>query len=111
MQLVEQGKLDLDKDVSQYLDFPIPPAFGKPITLRDILTHTSGYEETARDLFVADAQHLFPLDQYLKNHMPERIFPPSSFPLIPITPPPSPATSSSASLASPSNNMSPNTST
>ena len=76
MQLVEQGKLDLDKDVSQYLDFPIPPAFGKPITLRDILTHTSGYEETARDLFVADAKHLFPLDQYLKNHMPERIFPP-----------------------------------
>src|SRR5260370_1846695 len=76
MQVVEQGKLDLDKDVSQYLDFPIPPAFGKPITLRDILTHTSGYEETARDLFVADAQHLFPLDQYLKNHMPERIFPP-----------------------------------
>jgi CubicO group peptidase (beta-lactamase class C family) len=76
MQLVEQGKLDLDKDVSQYLDFPIPPAFGKPITLRDILTHTSGYEETARDLFVADAQHLFALDQYLKNHMPERIFPP-----------------------------------
>jgi len=76
MQLVEQGKLDLDKDVSQYLDFPIPPAFGKPITLRDILTHTSGYEETARDLFVADAQHLFPLDQYLKNHMPARIFPP-----------------------------------
>jgi CubicO group peptidase (beta-lactamase class C family) len=76
MQLVEQGKLDLDKDVSQYLDFPIPPAFGRPITLRDILTHTSGYEETARDLFVADDQHLFPLDQYLKNHMPERIFPP-----------------------------------
>jgi CubicO group peptidase (beta-lactamase class C family) len=76
MQLVEQGKLDLDKDVSQYLDFPIPPAFGKPITLRDILTHTSGFEETARDLFVADTQHLFPLDQYLKNHMPERIFPP-----------------------------------
>jgi len=76
MQLVEQGKLDLDKDVSQYLDFPIPPAFGKPITLRDILTHTSGYEETVHDLFVADAQHLFPLDQYLKNHMPERIFPP-----------------------------------
>jgi CubicO group peptidase (beta-lactamase class C family) len=76
MQLVEQGKLDLDKDVSQYLDFPVPPAFGKPITLRDILTHTSGFEETARDLFVADAQHLVPLDQYLKNHMPERIFPP-----------------------------------
>ena len=25
MQLVEQGKLDLDADVNQYLDFKIPP--------------------------------------------------------------------------------------
>jgi CubicO group peptidase (beta-lactamase class C family) len=76
MQLVEQGKLDLDKDVNGYLDFTIPPAYGKPITLRDIMTHTSGFEETARDLFVADAQHLTPLDQYLKQHLPQRIFPP-----------------------------------
>ena len=76
MQLVEQGKLDLDKDVNGYIDFTIPPANGKPITLRDIMTHTSGLEETARDLFVADSQHLTPLDQYLKHHLPHRIFPP-----------------------------------
>ena len=76
MQLVEQGKLDLDKDVNGYIDFQIPPAFGKPVTLRDIMTHTAGLEETARDLFVADAQHLTPLDQYLKQHLPQRIFPP-----------------------------------
>jgi CubicO group peptidase (beta-lactamase class C family) len=76
MQLVEQGKLDLDKDVNGYIDFQIPPAYGKPITLRDIMTHTAGLEETARDLFVADAQHLTPLDHYLKQHLPQRIFPP-----------------------------------
>src|SRR5262249_46018044 len=76
MQLVEQGRLDLDKDVNTYIDFQIPPAFGKPVTLRDIMTHTAGFEETARDLFVADAQHLTPLDQYLKQHLPHRIFPP-----------------------------------
>ena len=76
MQLVEQGKLDLDKDVNEYIDFKIPPAFGKPVTLKDIMTHTAGFEETARDLFVADAQHMTPLDQYLKTHMPRRIFPP-----------------------------------
>src|SRR5262245_27826775 len=58
MQLVEQGKLDLDKDVNSYIDFQVPPAFGKPVTLRDIMTHTAGFEETARDLFVADAKHL-----------------------------------------------------
>ena len=45
MQLVEQGKLDLDADVNQYLDFEIPPRDGKPVTLRHIMTHTSGLEE------------------------------------------------------------------
>lgn len=80
MQLVEQGKLDLDKDVNSYIDFQIPPAHGKPITLRDIMTHTAGFEETARDLFAADAQHLTPLDQYLKHHLPRRIFPPFEVP-------------------------------
>jgi len=34
MQLVEQGKLDLDRDVNDYLDFKIPSAYSKPITLR-----------------------------------------------------------------------------
>ena len=45
MQLVEQGKLDLNRDVNDYLDFKIPPAYGKPITLRNLLTHTPGFEE------------------------------------------------------------------
>ena len=80
MQLPEQGKLDLDKDVNEYLDFKIPPAFDKPITLRDIMTHTPGFEEVVRDLFVADAQHLTPLDDYVKNHLPKRIFPPFVIP-------------------------------
>lgn len=80
MQLVEQGKLDLDKDVNEYLDFKIPPAFGKPITLHNIMTHTPGFEETGKDLFVADEQHLYPLDRYVKEHIPERIFPPGTVP-------------------------------
>jgi CubicO group peptidase (beta-lactamase class C family) len=80
MQLVEQGKLDLDKDVNEYLDFKIPSAFGKPITLRDIMTHTPGFEEVVRDLFVANAQQLTPLDQYVKDHLPARIFAPFTVP-------------------------------
>src|SRR5262245_9336033 len=50
MQLVEQGKLDLDRDVNEYLDFKIPAKFGKPITLRNIMTHTPGFEEQIKDL-------------------------------------------------------------
>jgi CubicO group peptidase (beta-lactamase class C family) len=80
MQLVEDGKLDLDRDVNSYLDFKIPSAFGKPITLRNIMTHTSGFEETAKDLFVKDASDMKPLDEYLKAHMPARIFPPGEIP-------------------------------
>jgi CubicO group peptidase (beta-lactamase class C family) len=80
MQLSEQGKLDLDKDVNEYLDFKIPPAYGKPITLKNIMTHTAGFEEVGRDLFVADKQHLYPLDRFLKNHVPDRIFPPGVIP-------------------------------
>ena len=50
MQLVEQGKLDLDADVNTYLDFKIPPYQGKPVTLRELMTHRAGFSETARDL-------------------------------------------------------------
>ncbi|MFP2931573.1 serine hydrolase domain-containing protein [Pyxidicoccus sp. 3LG] len=39
MQLVEQGKVKLDDDVTKYVDFP---THGKRITLRHLLTHTSG---------------------------------------------------------------------
>jgi len=80
MQQVEQGKLDLDRDVNDYLDFKIPPAFGKPITLRNIMTHSTGFEETAKDLFVSSANDLRPNKEYLQVHMPARIFPPGTTP-------------------------------
>jgi CubicO group peptidase (beta-lactamase class C family) len=80
MQLSEQGKLDLDKDVNEYIDFKIPPAYGKPITLKNVMTHTAGFEEIGRDLFVSDAAHMHTLEQFLKHHVPERIFPPGVVP-------------------------------
>ena len=80
MQLVDQGKLDLDSDVNQYLDFKIPDTYPKPITLRNIMTHTSGFEETDKELFLPDVKDLKPLDDYLKTHLPQRIFPPGVTP-------------------------------
>jgi CubicO group peptidase (beta-lactamase class C family) len=75
MQLVEQHKLDLDRDVNDYLGFKIPPRFGKPITLRDLMTHTAGFEDTTRDLLPATPDGV-DLGRYLKQHIPARIFPP-----------------------------------
>lgn len=80
MQQVEQGKLDLDRDVNTYIDFKIPPAFGKPITLRDIMTHRPGLEETIKDLFVGSEKDLRPIAQYLPSHLPARIYPPGTIP-------------------------------
>jgi CubicO group peptidase (beta-lactamase class C family) len=80
MQQVEQGKLDLDRDVNDYLDFKVPATFGKPLTLRDIMTHRSGFEETIKDLFVGSEKELRAMAQYLPAHLPTQIFPPGTTP-------------------------------
>lgn len=80
MQLVEQGKLDLDVDVNRYLDFRIPPLAGQPITLRQLMTHTGGFEDVAKGLIGFDAAKNPTLEAYLKRSMPARIFPPGTTP-------------------------------
>ena len=79
MQLFEQGKLNLDQDVNAYLDFKIPDAFGTPITLKNILTHTPGFEEQIKDLF-SHTPVTPNLGEYLKTHVPARIYPPGTVP-------------------------------
>jgi len=80
MQLVQQGKLDLDHDVNEYLDFKIPATYPQPITLRNIMTHTPGFEESIKELFVREGTPVGPLHDYLVRHMPKRIFPPGAVP-------------------------------
>ena len=80
MQLVEQGKLDLDRDVSEYIDFEIPKTYSEPVTLRRLLTHTAGFEETLKNLFVPSAREMRPMRDYLVAAMPARIFPPGKVP-------------------------------
>lgn len=80
MQLVEQGKLNLDTDVNQYLDFRIQPAFDKPITLRNLMTHTGGFEEVLNDIIILDAKKMPSLREYLIANQPRRLFPPGQVP-------------------------------
>jgi CubicO group peptidase (beta-lactamase class C family) len=80
MQMVERGKLDLDRDVNTYLDFKIPDAFGKPITLRTIMTHTPGFEEQIKYLISEDESHRVSLRDHLARYMPQRIFPAGTTP-------------------------------
>lgn len=81
MQQVEQGKLDLDADVNKYLDFEIPPRDGQPVTLRNIMTHTAGFEEQLKGLMGNEGgEAVKPFDERLKAWVPERIFAPGTTP-------------------------------
>jgi CubicO group peptidase (beta-lactamase class C family) len=79
MQLVEAGKLDLDRDIAEYLDFEIPRNFPEPITLRRILTHTAGFEESLKNLFGAGRAPV-PHRDYLIAHMPAQVYRPGITP-------------------------------
>src|SRR5258708_32625641 len=80
MQLQEQGMLDLDTDVNNYVDFKIRPAFDKPITLRNLMTHTGGFEEEAREILLIKAKKSPTLRDFLIENQPWRLFPPGIIP-------------------------------
>ena len=80
MQLVEQDKLDLDTDVNEYLKtFQIKDTFAEPITLRDILTHTAGFEDGGLGyLIVDDPANAITLRDSMERYQPERVNPPGA---------------------------------
>jgi CubicO group peptidase (beta-lactamase class C family) len=75
MQLVEQHRIDLDRDINTYLDFRIPPFDGQPVTMRNLMTHTAGFEDSLKDMVTAKASAPV-VGDFLKQQVPDRVFPP-----------------------------------
>jgi CubicO group peptidase (beta-lactamase class C family) len=77
MQLVEQGKLDLDKPANAYLPDALKiPADGQEgeVLVRDLMRHTAGFEDLALGhLFVVKPMPVLTLDDYLAQHRPRRV--------------------------------------
>jgi CubicO group peptidase (beta-lactamase class C family) len=71
MQLVEQGRIDLDADVNTYLDFEIPSAFGAPVTMRHLMTHSAGFADRYQGVFDPDLSR--PLRDVLASNVPARV--------------------------------------
>ncbi len=81
MQLVEEGQLELDRDINDYLDFQVPDRVlsegaGAPITMRHLLTHTPGLEDAADGLFFLSEDRMMPLGEYLQRYKPAGVFEP-----------------------------------
>ena len=77
MQLVEQGKLDLSKDVNTYLkSMRVPATFPEPISLAHLMAHTAGFEDSVVGLFANSADRLRPLQEILSEGLPARVRPP-----------------------------------
>ncbi len=79
MQLVEQGKLDLDTDVNTYLKtVKIPKTYPQPVTMRHLMTHTAGFEEGGIGYQITTDPKKLPvsISDTLAKHMPARVRPP-----------------------------------
>lgn len=77
MQLVEQGTLSLDEDITRYLDFELPRRHPDPITLRHLLTHTAGFEEAFKQL-PADSGQGVPLRDWIVRTTPPQLYRPGT---------------------------------
>ncbi len=76
MQLYEQGKLDLDKDINQYLhNFQIDQNFTRPVTIKNLLTHTGGFEERNIGMAVLSREEMLSLEEFIALGNQPRVLP------------------------------------
>ncbi|WP_216829765.1 serine hydrolase domain-containing protein [Alkalihalobacterium elongatum] len=80
MQLVEQGLIDLEADVNEYLThFQIDTRHFQPIRVKHLLTHTPGFDEKIIGMAVEHYSDRQPLRDYLKENQPMVIREPGEY--------------------------------
>ncbi|MDA3948913.1 MAG: serine hydrolase [Spirochaeta sp.] len=81
MALVQEGTLDLDRDISYWVDSSVFPATGRPeITLRDLITHTAGFEDTNARNFETQLDATLSNRDFISAVQPEIAYHPGEFP-------------------------------
>ncbi|WP_127531658.1 serine hydrolase [Paenibacillus kobensis] len=81
MQLTEQGQLDLNADLNRYLGkVHIPNKTGTPLTMRDLLTNSTGFEYgDTSEMSTNDLEEEFPLKSFVQSHVPTVIREPGKY--------------------------------
>lgn len=75
MQLYEQGMLDLDRDIRDYLPegFFHHLSYDEPITMMNLMDHNAGWQETMRPIFKTDENAVRSLGEELQAIEPAQI--------------------------------------
>jgi len=68
----QEGVLDLNKDISFYLENDFPK-LKYPVTMHQLLTHTAGFEEVLTGMAVVNVSDTEPLNVSIRKYMPEQI--------------------------------------
>ena len=78
LQLVESGKLDLETDIETYLpqDFRSKTKFEDPITLRHLMHHNAGFDDSVTDVMVPGPTEEKSLREVLEAADIKQVFPP-----------------------------------
>lgn len=81
MQLVEQGKLDLEVDIQEYLPegFFKKLKYDEPITLMNLMHHNAGWEDqTLTEVYYYEENENYDLGETLRENEPKQIYKPNS---------------------------------
>ena len=74
IQQVQSGRLKLNDDINSYLkSFHLKANYQAPITLRNLLTHTAGFEDRSIGSRARTKSEMKTLEEYLALNEPERI--------------------------------------
>lgn len=76
MQLWEQGRIELDRDITEYLPEEFKLHLKYPVTMTHLMNHTAGFQELLVGLMVSDESSISDLKESLMKYEPKQIFQP-----------------------------------
>lgn len=80
MQLIEEGKIEYEKDIFNYLpeSFTSRAKLTYPITIKNLLNHSSGFQENLYERYVVEGSAYKDLETLLADNVPKQIYAPGT---------------------------------
>lgn len=80
MQLWENGQIDLNRDIKDYLPSDVleDTVYDQSITITHLMNHEAGFQETLANLFVEEVSEDYTLHQAVKDSEPAQIYEPGN---------------------------------